>query len=66
MDRRFYVLMGVIAAVFCAGAIFLGVDTQSVTRRCIVKQKQEVTALNEQMKQHATQTTVDEVVVAGY
>ncbi|HEY3293960.1 MAG TPA: hypothetical protein VGL38_00825 [bacterium] len=66
MDRRFYILMGVIAGVFCVGSLIFGVDTQSIARRSAVRQKQEISSLHEQLKQEATPRTADEVVVAGY
>ncbi len=66
MDRRYYIMIGTIAAIFCLGSVFLGVDAQSVGRRAALRQKQESMALNEQLKEEAAPKTADEVVSAEY
>jgi len=67
MNRRFFIMMGVVAAVFCVGALFFGVDAQSIGRRAAARQKQQAMAINEQLQDNPTpKSSDDDVVSAGY
>jgi hypothetical protein len=66
MDRRYYIMMGTIAVIFCLGALFFGVDAQSVARRASIRQKQETAAIDAQLRDNPAPKTADDVVAAGY
>ena len=66
MDRRYYIMIGIIAAVFCVGSLIFGVDAQSIVRRAAVQQKQQETALNKQLQQESQPANEEGVVTAGY
>jgi hypothetical protein len=66
IDRRYYLLIGIVAALFCLGSLVLGVDSRNVARRSVERQKQDVTALNEQLQQDSKPNNPDAIVVAEY
>jgi hypothetical protein len=65
-DRRYYVLMGIVAIIFCLGSLLLGADTKAVAKRSIQKQQQDLSAMNDQLRQESQPRTADDVVTAGY
>ncbi len=66
MDRRYYIMIGTIAAIFCLCSFFLGIDAKNVVHRVSMRQQQENMALKEQLKKEAAPETADDVVLAGY
>jgi hypothetical protein len=66
MDRRYYLLIGIVALFFCIGSLVLGMDSRSIARRSVEKQKQELTAVNDQLNDGASTKDTDRVITAGY
>jgi len=65
-DRRYYVMIGIVALIFCLGSLLLGADTKAVAKRTVARQQQDASALNDQLRQEAPPRLADGVNTAGY
>ena len=67
MDRRYYLMIGIIAAVFCAGSLFLGGrDAKNAVHQMAMHQKVQQTALDKQLAAESAPASDSDVVTAGY